>query len=222
MIYICYMYILKYLYPPIDWYYVLNRGQRNLFATNAPGKYKDRVCCTVQVLSTCSVYFFSKYNYKSIYNSILVARTDSNFMPEAFFIPAFLFILHSEIIKTKPMRNYFHHESALWCTRMFLQNPGRSPIGYHSALLNVITYTFLHHDQSRSPRFRHEAIACLLYLEHLVPLLVLIFTSCPFFIIWEVPLTNARWFLTSWGTHIFIKHCICIYSSTYSILGLWV
>ena len=44
------------------------------------------------------------------------------------------------------------------------------------------------------------------YLEHLVPLLIQIFTSCLFFPIWEVLLANARWFLTSWGTYIFIKH----------------
>ena len=30
---------------------------------------------------------------------------------------------------------------------------------------------------------------CLLYLDHLVPLLIWIFTSCAFFIIWEVLLT---------------------------------
>ena len=32
------------------------------------------------------------------------------------------------------------------------------------------------------------------------------FTSCPICIIWEVLLAIAHWFLTSWGTYIFIKH----------------
>ena len=45
-----------------------------------------------------------------------------------------------------------------------------------------------------------------LYLEHLVPLLIWILTSCPFDIIWEVLLATARWFLTSWGNYIFIMH----------------
>ena len=44
------------------------------------------------------------------------------------------------------------------------------------------------------------------YLEHLVPLLIWILTCCPFYIIWEVLLAYARWFLTSWGTYIFIMH----------------
>ena len=30
------------------------------------------------------------------------------------------------------------------------------------------------------------------YLEHLVPLLIEILTSCPFYIIWEVLFSNAR------------------------------
>ena len=52
---------------------------------------------------------------------------------------------------------------------------------------------------------------CWLYLEHLVPLLIWILTSCPFYTIWEVLLAiNARWFLTSWGTYIFIMHA-CIF-----------
>ena len=47
---------------------------------------------------------------------------------------------------------------------------------------------------------------CWLYLQHLVPLLIWILTSCPFYIIWEVLLATARWYLTSWGTYIFIMH----------------
>ena len=38
----------------------------------------------------------------------------------------------------------------------------------------------------------HEAGYVDSYLEHLVPLLNWILTSCPFYIIWEVLLANAR------------------------------
>ena len=44
------------------------------------------------------------------------------------------------------------------------------------------------------------------YLEHLVPLLIWILTSCPFYILWEVLLADARRFLTSRGTYIFTMH----------------
>ena len=41
-------------------------------------------------------------------------------------------------------------------------------------------------------RRNRDLTPCLLYPEHLVPLLIWILTSCPFYIIWSVLLANAR------------------------------
>ena len=41
-----------------------------------------------------------------------------------------------------------------------------------------------------------------------------IITSCQYFIIWWVLLAIASWFLTSWGTSIFIMHTYILYSES--------
>ena len=82
--------------------------------------------------------------------------------------------------------------------------------------INSASYEYKNRSASKGAQLVHIGIPmtcwnmtpplCWLYLEHLVPLLIWILTSCPFNIIWEVLLANARWYLTSWGTYIFIMH----------------
>ena len=64
---------------------------------------------------------------------------------------------------------------------------------------------------SRVPCTR-QGMFTMFNLEHLVPLLIWIFTSCPFFNIWEVLLANIRCFMTSWGTCVFVGHAYIIFS----------